>query len=698
MFASQACFLLLLQVIHLSHCFECDENALHCMTSLIIDNSFTMIDKEEGPLYTQDKKVLSVKSGKEVDVNSVVTADGWNMTRKLITANGTMPGPDIIVHQNQTITIVVYNHLLSEEVSIHWHGIEQFGTPAMDGVPFVTQCPILPGQSFNYTFTPRIGGTYFYHSHIGVQFDMGLFGAFIVLRKRDPIPYEHQRILQFQDWNHLVDPETMLKSTTNMNIEYHSVLINGRGEHGGNTAPLHKVYVDKSERYLFRLISVAANEHFLFSIPGVRLIVRETDGDEVSPITVDRILLFTGERYDVELDLQNVTVGVYDIFAHFINGRNLGLQENNPGHAFLHVTNNKSLSSSDFNISREIQVILNCPVMEYPNRPNWTCVHLSALKSLDTKEDINVIEKSSKKSLFFLNNNFIGFSFAAINGKIFKMPSVAALLQPSEIDTSCPGCDAETTCMCSHSLSLESGSEVIFVFHNSETMDTLRLVHPIHIHGHKFQVLKIGLTSVEGASVFPTSDIQCSDTLSNSVSRCHDAKWANTSWNDYKNIPDIDWENGVYKDTVAVPPGGYVVARIWATNPGVWLLHCHRSRHLFKGMNLMLNESFEHSRNLPDDLPTCRSFEHKEKPIRDSSSSSESPASSTTTAPSTTMKVSTASTKTPEPVKESSMFGDGGDTTALAIIIVLSIFICILAILQVYTIRQLRNAKSVDLF
>lgn len=163
MYAVPACILLLLQVIHISVCFKCDVSSPHCVTSLIIDNSFTMIDKEKGPLYTENRKLFSKSTRKEVDANNINTADGWNLTRMLITANGTMPGPDIIVHQNQKITIVVYNHLLSEEVSVHWHGIEQFGTPAMDGVSFVTQCPILPGQSFNYTFTPRIGGSYFYH-------------------------------------------------------------------------------------------------------------------------------------------------------------------------------------------------------------------------------------------------------------------------------------------------------------------------------------------------------------------------------------------------------------------------------------------------------------------------------------------------------------------------------------------------------
>lgn len=59
-----------------------------------------MIDKEKGPLYTENRKLFSKSTRKEVDANNINTADGWNLTRKLITANGTMPGPDIIVHQN----------------------------------------------------------------------------------------------------------------------------------------------------------------------------------------------------------------------------------------------------------------------------------------------------------------------------------------------------------------------------------------------------------------------------------------------------------------------------------------------------------------------------------------------------------------------------------------------------------------------
>lgn len=195
------------------------------------------------------------------------------------------------------------------------------------------------------------------------------------------------------------------------------------------------------------------------------------------------------------------------------------------------------------------------------------------------------------------------------------MPAVAPLVQPTEIDTSCYNCGAENSCFCSNSINLDTGSEVIFIFLNFD-IGPLLMVHPMHIHGHKFQVLKIGSTSVNSAGVaIPTSDIRCSDSLSNAESLCYNARWANDTWTKLENIPGINLQNGVYKDTVAVPAGGYTILKLWATNPGLWSVHCHRSLHLAAGMNAMLNESFENQRNLlPWDLQTCRSFFNRQPP------------------------------------------------------------------------------------
>ena len=600
--------------------FKCNENAQHCTTSLIIDNSFTMLHQNEGPLFTQDRQVFSVHSGKEVPQDSVITADGWNVTRKLITANGTMPGPDIIVHQNQKITVIVYNHLLSEGITIHWHGIEQFGTPHMDGTPFVTQCPILPGQSFNYTFTPRFGGSYFYHSHSGVQFEMGLFGALIVLRKRDPIPLERQHIVQIQEWNHLHDPETLLKylnhipadtikDSTKYQTGPHSILINGKGEFENNMAPLTIFHVDRSKPCLFRLISVASDMGFLFSIPGVKLVVRETDGEEVNPVTVDKIIIFPGERYDIELDLKSYSTGVLKMNVNFLDGRLLAIRKTNVGIGLINMTTNSS-TEAEFTPNADYrQIILNCPYLAYPNEGNFSCISIDQLESINHESEIDMINRLNKTFTNFLNFGFRGLMASSVNGRIFKKPSVSALTQPQEVNTRCSKCDVESFCTCSYSVDLESGSEIILVIFNlgKEFLSP----HSIHIHGHKFQILKMGLSSSDkDGNIMTTNDIKCSEQLSNEESLCYRAKWTNNTWNDPRKIPNINFQNGVRKDTFLLPAGGYAVARIWATNPGVWFMHCHQSRHLFEGMAVMLNESFEYVPDFPQEIPICHSFDN----------------------------------------------------------------------------------------
>jgi FtsP/CotA-like multicopper oxidase with cupredoxin domain len=69
--------------------------------------------------------------------------------------------------KGDTLEIDVQNRLSSSAVTIHWHGIQQQTTPHMDGVPFMTQCPIHPGNSFRYRMLAGISGTHMYHSHIG---------------------------------------------------------------------------------------------------------------------------------------------------------------------------------------------------------------------------------------------------------------------------------------------------------------------------------------------------------------------------------------------------------------------------------------------------------------------------------------------------------------------------------------------------
>ena len=72
--------------------------------------------------------------------------------RSVIAVNKTIPGPPIIVYAGQTVRIRLHNLLLTEGITIHWHGMHQNGTGYMDGVAYVNQCPILPDQYFDYEF------------------------------------------------------------------------------------------------------------------------------------------------------------------------------------------------------------------------------------------------------------------------------------------------------------------------------------------------------------------------------------------------------------------------------------------------------------------------------------------------------------------------------------------------------------------
>ncbi|VDI03356.1 Hypothetical predicted protein [Mytilus galloprovincialis] len=123
--------------------FHCDENAVHCFTSLDIKSAFTMIGKGDiSQVYVKDRAIYSINAAinDQIPIDDIITADGWNHTRHLITANSSMPGPSIIIYENQKITIIVKNHMINEAVTIHWHGIDQHKWPAMDGVAFVSQC------------------------------------------------------------------------------------------------------------------------------------------------------------------------------------------------------------------------------------------------------------------------------------------------------------------------------------------------------------------------------------------------------------------------------------------------------------------------------------------------------------------------------------------------------------------------------
>jgi multicopper oxidase len=255
---------------------------------------------------------------------------------------GMLPGPEIRVNAGDTIRAVVNNRLpASNGTTIHWHGLPV--TNHMDGVDMVTQSPIASGQSFTYSFVAPVAGTYWYHSHVGLQLDRGLYGPLIVDDPKEPGQYDQDVVLMLDDWLDGVpggpgSPEAELKrliaqgdrmpgmngtngmnGTSDMNgangmnmgshssamqmppdVLYPYYLINGKTADHPFT-----INVQKGQRIRLRFINASASTIYHLALHGHRMSVTHTDGQPVVPVEVDALRIGMGERYDVLVTANN---------------------------------------------------------------------------------------------------------------------------------------------------------------------------------------------------------------------------------------------------------------------------------------------------------------------------------------------------------------------------------------------------------
>jgi len=141
-------------------------------------------------------------SGDEIKLtvgHTMASIDG--RTGHAVAVNGTIPGPLIRLKEGQRVRLAVTN-TLDEETSIHWHGL--LVPFAMDGVPGVSFPGIKPGETFTYDFPVRQSGTYWWHSHSGLQEQVGHYGPIIIdPAGEDPIPYDREHVVVLSDWSFL---------------------------------------------------------------------------------------------------------------------------------------------------------------------------------------------------------------------------------------------------------------------------------------------------------------------------------------------------------------------------------------------------------------------------------------------------------------------------------------------------------------
>lgn len=147
---------------------------------LVVSAFFQMVSTVEATTVEYDLDI----GWQEIVINEK-TANG-------MTINGSIPGPTLHFTEGDLARIRVHNSM-DVSTSIHWHGI--LVPPGMDGVPFVTQPPIKPGDTFTYEFPIRQSGTYWYHSHSELQEQRGLYGSIVIATPEENIKVAQDRVI-----------------------------------------------------------------------------------------------------------------------------------------------------------------------------------------------------------------------------------------------------------------------------------------------------------------------------------------------------------------------------------------------------------------------------------------------------------------------------------------------------------------------
>jgi CopA family copper-resistance protein len=300
---------------------------------------------------TNSPGIAKVLSGTEFDLMiSETPVNFTGMPRMATTVNGSIPGPTLRWREGDTVTIRVTNQL-SEDTSIHWHGI--ILPYQMDGVPGISFNGIPPGETFTYRFKVEQTGTYWYHSHSGMQEQTGMYGAIIIDPVgADPIHADREYVVQLGDWTD-EDPMRVF-SKLKMKGDYYNFnqptavdffrdvaneglgtaldkrkmwnqmrmsptdladisaytytyLMNGTAP-AGNWTGLFR----PGEKVRLRFINSGAMTFFDVRIPGLKMTVVQTDGQDVEPVTVDEIRIGVAEIFDVIVSPKDEA---YTIFA-----------------------------------------------------------------------------------------------------------------------------------------------------------------------------------------------------------------------------------------------------------------------------------------------------------------------------------------------------------------------------------------------
>ncbi|KAI5120428.1 hypothetical protein M0805_009890 [Coniferiporia weirii] len=419
--------------------------------------------------FSLSRQALAAIVSETLTISNVdLSPNGFS--RSTVVANGQFPGPLISGNVGDNLQINVVDSLtdttMYRSTSIHWHGLYQAGTTEMDGVSFVSQCPIIPDNSFLYNFeVPGQSGTYWYHSHLSTQYCDGLRGPLVLYDPDDPLldmydVDDETTIITLSDWYHSVAP-SMFPNTGNVDPTPNSTLINGLGRYsGGSTdSALAVLNVTSGQRYRFRIISTSCYPSYTFSIDGHNMTIIEVDGNEVEPLTVDSLDIYTAQRYSVIVTADQA-VDNYWIRA------------------------DPSVGTTGFDNGINSAILRYAGAADVDPSTNQT-TNGTALNEADlaTLVDPGAPGEAVAGGVDYALNMIVGINSTTgehtVNGVSWASPSVPVLLQILSGTT-----DASDLLPADSIYALPGNSTIEISFPGDG------FPHPLHLHGHTFDVVR----------------------------------------------------------------------------------------------------------------------------------------------------------------------------------------------------------------
>ncbi|XP_072992951.1 putative laccase-9 [Typha latifolia] len=499
-------------------------------------------------------------------------------TKRILTVNGKFPGQTLYVEKGDTMVVKVSNHVKGN-ITIHWHGAKQPRNPWSDGPAYITQCPIHPGGSFNYTviFSTE-EGTLWWHAHNDFN-RATIHGAIVVYPKPGtgypyPRPDEELVIILGEWWKEDVDLvfRRALETGGNYNRS-DAYTINGQpGDVFPCSSPgTFRMLVEHGKTYLLRVVNAAMSTGLFFAVSHHRITIVGSDGSYTKPLTTDYMLIFPGETMDFLLEANQSPNNLYYMAARAFQFLPAATIDNTTTTAILEYLSNGSFQSATPLL----------PQLPYYNDTAAATNFTFSLRSLASEEhpidvpstfDDLVFMTVSVNELACRQSSCAGPNgtrlAASLNNISFVNPAIDILQAYHRRNFGVFGANFPSRPPYFYNFTAEDqplsllmpskGTEVRFVEYGRSvevvfqgTSLVLAESHPMHLHGYSFYVIG----------------------------------WGFGNFDKRRDPLRYNLKDPPLKNTIGIPRDGWVAIRFAANNPGVWFLHCHLERHMIWGMD-----------------------------------------------------------------------------------------------------------------